>query len=572
MIKLKIRTLGTILSLMLAFATVAIVGSSVVTITRVNGLGETWHSFENGPSRKIGYLNDLYDAVGFGGTVHHFKNYMLDGDRRNIVKFHSKVRAAVIALDGYRSIGINDAERTALTAIMDVLLAYAEAASKVEQMNGQGKTSGEIATTVIVDDAPALAGIKALKTEIAKVTTASATAVNDSVSHVSVFVNSVTIVVTVLLAFLVAALFWFTRNQLGKPLAEMAGAMGNLAEGNLETEVPARDRSDEIGDMAQTVQVFKDNMIRTREMAERQRQEDAEKEKIRVAMSKMTTKFDEEVTTVIGNVEDASSTMKMTAEGMTETASHTNDRAGAATDAANNAASNVETIATATEELSASIQEIARQVSKSADIAGQAVSEADRTNMQVQGLVQAAQKIGEVVSLISDIAEQTNLLALNATIEAARAGDAGKGFAVVANEVKNLANQTAKATEEIGTQIAAIQAETQASVEAIQGISATINQVNEIASSIASAVEQQGAATQEIARNAQEAAGGTHQVNTNIAQVSAAAEQTGESAGDVLDAATKLTESAGELQERVVAFLKNINELQSGRINADSYL
>lgn len=565
MTKLKIRTLGLILSIMLAVATVAVVGSSVVTITRVNGLGNTWQSFETGPSRKIGYLNDLYDAVGFGGAMHHFKNYILDNDRLNIVRFHQRVRTAVIALDGYRAVGINETEREALTAISVVLKSYAQSISTIEQLQGQGATSAEIFTKINIDDAPALAGVKTLKNEIAKLTNASAQDVNDSVSEVSIFVNTVTIIVTILLAFLVAALFWFTRNQLGKPLAKMTDAMGDLADGNLDTEIPALNRSDEIGDMAQTVQVFKDNMIRTRDMTEQQRSEEAEKEKIRLAMNKMTEKFDSEITTVIGDVDTASSAMRTTAEGMSLTAEHTSERAGAATDAATNASSNVETIATATEELSASIQEIARQVEQSSTIAGQAVTEAERTNSQISGLVDAAQKIGEVVELISDIADQTNLLALNATIEAARAGEAGKGFAVVASEVKNLANQTAKATEEIGTQIDAIQAETENSVTAIQGIGTTINQVNEIASAIATAVEQQGAATQEIARNAQEASSGTRQANTNIADVNTAAMETGDAANNVLGAAGKLTESSSELQERVVAFLKNINDLQSGK-------
>lgn len=571
MIKLKIRTLGMLLSLMLSIATIAVVGSSIVTITRVSDLGQTWRAYEDGPSQKIGYLNDLYDAVGFGGTVHHFKNYFLDDNKVNVVRFNGKLRQAIVALDGYRSVGINNVERSALEDIASVLQTYGEATAQIEHLHGQQTPLREIFTKVDLDDGPALAGIKTLKAEIAKATAQAAGDVNTSVSDVSVFVNTVTIVVTVVLVFLVGALFWFTRNQLGRPLHAMTGAMQSLADGNLETDVPATDRADEIGDMAQTVQVFKDNMIRTRDLTEAQRAEEEEKEKIRVAMGKVTDTFNTEVTAVIGDVENASGTMRGTAQSMTNTAEQASGRAGAAASASTQASASVQTIATATEELSSSIQEIGRQVAQSSEIAGQAVNEAERTNTQVQGLVEAAQKIGEVVDLISDIAEQTNLLALNATIEAARAGDAGKGFAVVANEVKSLANQTAKATEEIGTQISEIQAATGNSVEAIQGISGTIGQVNEIAAAIAAAVEEQGAATQEIARNAQQAATGTHEVNTNISDVNASVTQTGQSAGEVLGAAGKLTDSADELRDRVVAFLKNISDLQAGK-NVDQYL
>ena len=172
-----------------------------------------------------------------------------------------------------------------------------------------------------------------------------------------------------------------------------------------------------------------------------------------------------------------------------------------------------------TEELTASINNIAQQVTRSAEIAGKAAEEARRTNVVVEGLAAGTQKIGEVVTLIQNIASQTNLLALNATIEAARAGEHGKGFAVVASEVKALANQTAKATEEISAQVQGIQAATGDAVSAIQAIGGTIAEIDGISSEIAAAVDQQGPATREIAGNVQQAANGTREVNDNILNV-----------------------------------------------------
>jgi methyl-accepting chemotaxis protein len=247
-----------------------------------------------------------------------------------------------------------------------------------------------------------------------------------------------------------------------------------------------------------------------------------------------------------------------TAAGMSTTAEETNRQATAVAAAAELTSVNVQTVATATEELHSSVGEINRQVGHSAEITGTAVQAAERTNVTVRGLSDAAQKIGEVVKLISDIAGQTNLLALNATIEAARAGDAGKGFAVVAAEVKGLAGQTAKATEGIAAQVGAIQSATNEAVQAIQGIVSTIATISQITTAIASAVEQQGAATQEIARNVQEVAQGTGQVASNIGMVTQASSDTGSAAGKVLNLARELGTRSERLQADVAEFLATV--------------
>ena len=343
------------------------------------------------------------------------------------------------------------------------------------------------------------------------------------------------------------------------PVNGMTAAMGSLADGNLETAVPALDKTDEIGEMAQAVQVFKENAIEVKRLGEEQKaaEERAEKEK-RDMMLAMADDFEASVGGVVQSVSSASTEMQSSAQSVSATAEETSKQSTVVAAAAEEASTNVQTVASASEELSSSISEISRQVSQSTQIAGAAVAEVDNANEKVQGLATAAKKIGEVVALITDIADQTNLLALNATIEAARAGDAGKGFAVVASEVKNLANQTAKATEEISSQIGGIQNATQEAVEAIGSIGSTINQMNEIASAIAAAVEEQGAATQEIARNVEQAAAGTTEVASTIQQVNQAADETGKSSGDMLSAAGELSQQAELLRGEVDKFLNQI--------------
>jgi methyl-accepting chemotaxis protein len=250
--------------------------------------------------------------------------------------------------------------------------------------------------------------------------------------------------------------------------------------------------------------------------------------------------------------------MQTTAQSMSATAGRSSALVGAVASAAEETSVNVQTVSSGTEELSSSISEIGRQVVCSARIAAKAVAEAGETDATMQGLADNASRISIVVDLIQSIASQTNLLALNATIEAARAGEAGRGFAVVAAEVKSLADQTAKATEEIRQQIAGMQEVAASAVGAIRNIGATIAEIDEVTTGIAAAVEQQGAATREIARNIQHAAGGTSEVSSNIIGVSTASAEAGSAASEVLDASGTLRREADILRDEIHAFLANI--------------
>jgi methyl-accepting chemotaxis protein len=348
------------------------------------------------------------------------------------------------------------------------------------------------------------------------------------------------------------------RRILG-PLNAMTGTMMRLAYGDKTVDIPGTTKKDEIGEMAEAVQVFKDNMIETdRLRAEQSETEQKQAQQRKADMLNLADAFEGAVGEIVEMVSSAATELEASASTLTATAERAQELATAVAAASEEASTNVQSVASASEEMTSSVNEISRQVQESSRVANEAVDQAQKTNDRVGELSKAAARIGDVVELINTIAGQTNLLALNATIEAARAGEAGRGFAVVASEVKALAEQTAKATGEISQQISGIQAATQNSVSAIKEIGDTIGRMSEISSTIAAAVEEQGTATQEISRNIQQAAQGTTEVSSNITDVQRGASETGSASAQVHSAAKSLSSESNRLKLEVGKFLNSV--------------
>ncbi|OUR79660.1 hypothetical protein A9Q83_04520 [Alphaproteobacteria bacterium 46_93_T64] len=401
--------------------------------------------------------------------------------------------------------------------------------------------------------------------------------------NMTVYVVGVAVLLTALITFVII-------RSITRPLSNMTCAMRELANGDMSIEVPSTDRRDEIGDIANAVQIFKDNALareqlerdaqkvekeragnqkkRDAEKVEREREEKRHEQELAGEMEKraeiltaLISEFEGQVSGHLDPLNQSVNQMHLTGKSMADTANVSKELTTEVASASGDASTNIQSVASAAEQLSSSIQEISQQITKASAVSEEAVNEAEQGNKTVGALSESANRISEVVSLIHDIASQTNLLALNATIEAARAGDAGKGFSVVASEVKNLASQTAKATEEISNQISEMQVATQNAVEVISKINAVISEIRQITVTISSAVEEQSAATGNISRNVQEASAGTKDVAGKIDRVSQQSEETGNAAEEMLAATQILEKQSTNLATDINQFLQRVRNV-----------
>ena len=483
------------------------------------------------------------------------KNVLISDDVKSQKAAVERLNKAIELSQNLKSLASNPKHiKTAEQTIKD-LQTYLQTSEKLIALPQSSPQRQDLATSILDIVGPKVASdMESLKLELKAEQDLIGPEIAAAVKT-SVLVSSIVAAIAIIFGISCA---WVIGMGISRPIKNITDAMTKLAGGDKTTEIPAQDHKDEIGDMAQAVLVFKENMIKAEELAIKDAEARKQREVRAALIEKLTANFDQDVAKVLADVSASSAQLQTTAQSMQQTADKTSEQSTVVASAAEQATNNVQTVAAASEELTTSISEISEQVTQSANVADRAVSEAERTNAQIRNLADAAQKIGDVVGLISDIAAQTNLLALNATIEAARAGEAGKGFAVVAAEVKNLANATSKATDEITGQITAVQQETGVAVDAIDSISRTIKDISTITATIASAVEEQGSATLEISRNVQEASEGTSQVSQSIVTVNDGATLTGQSASEVLEASENLTSHAEHLRSQIEQFLSEV--------------
>jgi hemerythrin-like metal-binding protein len=365
------------------------------------------------------------------------------------------------------------------------------------------------------------------------------------------------LVVTLLLGISIA-------RGISQPVSGLTKVMTHLAQGDHSVAIDSLGRRDEVGKMAKAVEVFRESMIRAERLTEEQQTAQRERDIKQAKVNSYISQFELTVRSVLDGLTQAEDVLGSAATGVDSGATDTRNESVSVAAAAKQSTVSIQSVASATEQLSSAIREISHQVSQSAELTDRAAGIADSMGQKVQGLVATVARIGDVVRLITDIAEQTNLLALNATIEAARAGEAGRGFAVVASEVKSLANQTAKATEDIGRQIGEVQSSTEETVSSIQQITDAVKNINEVASSISAAVEEQGAATAEIVRNVEQASSGSALVTSSIQRMLASAENSAGLAADISSSSVDLSKQTSVLKENVAKFLDKVREADGG--------
>ena len=353
-------------------------------------------------------------------------------------------------------------------------------------------------------------------------------------------------------------------RSITNPLRKIKNVIMNLAQGKTDFTLNTSDNKGEISDLERAASALRDNMIE-RVHFEKQVKEE---QKTRITIEKKNQEVKENLQSFEKDVEETLVSVRGDMDQMEETAKTLSDGVESRKKIVNKTADqarknsvSTQAVASAAEELSASIAEIREQINQVGSDITEATKNAQAADDQVSGLDQAAQNIGNVTVLIQDIAEQTNLLALNATIEAARAGEAGKGFAVVASEVKELASQTATATENISSQIASIQGSTTTAADVIKGISKSMDEISGYITAIQTSVEAQDTSTQDISSSIQKIADGTKTVLENMENNQKALQQASQSSDQVDTASKNVTGQVSGLEKNITSFIEKVKEV-----------
>ena len=491
-------------------------------------------------------LEQLIDSINLAAST-----YMLEGDVKQLKRLTSMQNRVVTILTDVRTQLADNAQvaQTVEIALKDFDAYKRLIDDTIAELASRTALVNESSTPLMREAASVLAGVtKESSLQADEARALADQALTDGMTRILVFSA-----IAILAAVLAGA---YSFLGIARPVREVSAAMEQVSAGDLEAAIPHAGRTDEIGEQARALTVFRDGLREAeaaREEARRAAQRAAENR--HAEMRQLADQFEAAVGAVVDMVATAANDLQAASEALNATAEEATNQAGAVAAAAQLATSNVQTVASAMEELSAAAQEIGDRLQHSTVMTERAVGEVAATSGQMNELKASAEQIGTITGLIDSIAGQTNLLALNATIESARAGEAGRGFAVVAQEVKALASQTAQATAGISERISGIQESTGGVQGAIAGFSNTITELRNAAAAISAAMTEQHATTSEVARSIQQAASGTQEVTTNISAVQRTAQASAAAAHRVLTSARDLSLQAVTLRREVHSFV-----------------
>ena len=467
------------------------------------------------------------DAEKYGGRIH---------DRAN--EFRDIMRGSTLSSSTQRELD------ALLTEYVDAIDAYMQVAEAI---------AGEQATSTAT-----LTALSTVAADLDSAAQATFAAESESLMSTQTMFRWGMLAVGLIITALVLLGVTVIARSITRPLSAIIDVTNQLTKGNFKVEVPARDRKDDLGELAAAVQSFKEGSVEREQLQAQQAQEaEAAKERME-ARDNAISEFDARVTQLLESAGVAITDLNDVSGKLESAAGVSSSGANEINGLVQETSANVQTVASAAEELSSSIREISEQMNHYRSIADSAQRESNTAKETMTELQSMAQNIGSVVQLITDIAEQTNLLALNATIEAARAGDAGKGFAVVASEVKSLANQTAKATEEITQQIAGLAAASDSAAVNVEKVVEVMAESAQIAASVAAAVEEQSAATGEISNTANAVASSMEQVADRTVSVTGAVDDTSHAVGGVRSSANTMANETSNLRQGVEDFFSKI--------------
>ncbi|BAI75265.1 methyl-accepting chemotaxis protein III, ribose and galactose sensor (plasmid) [Azospirillum sp. B510] len=448
--------------------------------------------------------------------------------------------------------------RASIAESEETLRIYQSAMDGIFDVMKRGDREGALVQNVAAGRSALDALIKNMAQVVAEARSTMADAKSDIVNDVGVMRSGLLIGAVVGLAMALGLLVTILVLFVIRPLLGVTRAVERLAAGDLNAEVSGTERADEVGRLARSLQIFKDALIAKRETDLTLAADAAQRERRGTELETLTRSFESKAGGLVGMLAAAATELEATAQAMLTCADQASRESTVANEGSEQASLNVQMVAEAITDLTASTRDIENRITHSQSIAARAALEAEQTNATVRALSVAAERIGEIVQLINGIASQTNLLALNATIEAARAGEAGRGFAVVANEVKSLANQTSKATDDIAGQIQSLQLAIGGAVKAIRAIGGTIRDVNGIIGEVMITAGTQAGAAQVITANAERAVMGSQEAANAICQVDAAAETARNAALQVSEAAGALSVHSERLSAEVADFLSGV--------------